>query len=100
MNKLGGSDYETARDRLRTVMIAAAIACVGSLLTPQSFISLKLFLTIATILLFVTMLFIIVRGCRCPHCGKIIFMGALSATHCHRCKRSLTTGKKQKKSKR
>ena len=100
MNKLGGSDYETARDRLRTVMIAAAIACVGSLLTPQSFISLKLFLTIATILLFVTMLFIIVRGCRCPHCGKIIFMGALSATHCPRCQRSLTTGKKQKKSKR
>ena len=81
-------------------MIAAAIACVGSLLTPQSFLSLKLFLTIATILLFVTMLFIIVRGCRCPHCGKIIFMGALSATHCPRCKRSLTTGKKQKKSKR
>ena len=100
MNKLGGSDYETARDRLRTVMIAAAIACVGSLLTPQSFLSLKLFLTIATILLFVTMLFIIVRGCRCPHCGKIIFMGALSATHCPRCKRSLTTGKQQKKSKR
>ena len=100
MNKLGGSDYETARDRLRTVMIAAAIACVGSLLTPQSFLSMRLFLTIATILLFVTMLFIIVRGCRCPHCGKIIFMGALSATHCPRCKRSLTTGKKQKKSKR
>ena len=98
MNKLGGSDYETARDRLRTVMIAAAIACVGSLLTPQSFLSLKLFLTIATILLFVTMLFIIVRGCRCPHCGKIIFLGALAATYCPRCKRSLMTGKKQKKS--
>ena len=100
MGKLGGSDYDTARDRLRTVMIAAAIFCVGSLLTPESFVSLKLFLTIATILLFGTMVFIIVRECRCPHCGKIIFMGALSATHCPRCKRSLTTGKKYKKSKK
>ena len=100
MGKLGGSDYDTARDRLRTVMIAAAIFCVGSLLTPESFVSLKLFLTIATILLFGTMVFIIVRECRCPHCGKIIFMGALSATHCPRCKRSLTTGKKFKKSKK
>ena len=100
MGKLGGSDYDTARDRLRTVMIAAAISCVGSLLTPESFVSLKLFLTIATILLFATLVFIIIRDCRCPHCGKIIFMGALSATHCPRCKRSLTTGKKYKKSKK
>ena len=97
MNKLGGSDYETARDRLRTVMIAAAIACVGSLLTPQSFLSLKLFLTIATILLFVTMLFIIVRGCRCPHCGKRILTGVLVVKVCPKCKRSLTTGKKVKR---
>lgn len=100
MSKLGGSDYESARSRLRTVMIASAVACAGSLLTPQDYLSLKMFFTVATILLFATVAYIIVRECRCPHCGKIIFMGALSATHCPRCKRSLTTGKKQKKSRR
>ena len=100
MSNLGGSNYDAARSRLRSVMIASAVACAASLLTPQTYISLKLFFTIATILLFATDVFIIVRGCRCPHCGKVIFMGALSATHCPRCKRSLTTGKKQKKSKR
>ena len=100
MSNLGASNYESARSRLRTVMIAAAMACAGSLLTPQSFLSLKLFFTVATVILFGTMIFIIVRECRCPHCGKIIFMGALSATHCPRCKRSLTTGKKQKKSRK
>ena len=100
MNNLGGSNYESACSRLRTVMIAAALSCAGSLLTPQDFLSLKLFFTIATILLFATIVFIIVRECRCPHCGKIIFMGALSVTHCPRCKRSLTTGKKYKKSKK
>ena len=100
MSNLGASNYESARSRLRTVMIAAAMACAGSLLTPQSFLSLKLFFTVATVILFGTMIFIIVRECRCPHCGTIIFMGALSATHCPRCKRSLTTGKKQKKSRK
>ena len=100
MSKLGESDYESARSRLRTVMIASAVACAGSLLTPQSFIQLKMFFTVATLILFATIVYIIVRECRCPHCGKIIFMGALSATHCPRCKRSLTTGKKQKKSRR
>lgn len=98
MANLGGNSYEMAKKRLRTVMIAAAMACVGSLLTPADYLPLKLFFTIATILLFATLVFIIVRECRCPHCGKIIFFGALSATHCPRCKRSLTTGKKQKKS--
>ncbi len=100
MNKLGASSYDAARSRLRTVMIAAAASCVGSLLTPQSFLPLKLFFTVATILLFATMVFLIVRECRCPHCGKIIFLGALSATHCPRCRRSLTTGKKYRKSKK
>ncbi len=100
MNDLGGSNFESARARLRTVMIASALSCAGSLLTPQSYLPLKLFFTIATVMLFATVVLIIVRECRCPHCGKIIFMGALSATHCPRCRRSLTTGKKQKKSKR
>ena len=99
MANLGRSDYETAKGRLRTVLIAAALACAGSLLTPQGYLQLKLFFTVATIILFATTLYIIVRECRCPHCGKIIFIGALSATHCPRCRRSLTTGKKQKKSK-
>ena len=97
MSNLGGNNYEAARGRLRTVMLGAVLSCAGSLLTPQSFLSLKLFFTVATVLLFAVIVWIIVRECRCPHCGKIIFMGALSATHCPRCKRSLTTGKKRKK---
>ena len=100
MSNLGESNYETARGRLRTVMLASAVSCAVSLLTPQSYLPVKMFFTIATVLLFITLIYIIVRECRCPHCGKIIFFGALSATHCPRCKRSLTTGKKQKKSKR
>ncbi len=98
MNSLGGNSYELAKGRLRSIMIGAACACAGSVLTPQSYLPLKMFFTIATIILFVFTVYTIVHDCRCPHCGKIIFFGALNATHCPRCRRSLTTGKKQKKS--
>lgn len=100
MSDLGGNSYEQAKGRLRTVMLGAILACAGSLLTPQSFLTLKLFFTVATVALFVVTVYIILHDCRCPHCGKIIFLGALSATHCPRCRRSLTTGKKQKKSRK
>ena len=99
MSKLGGNSYELAKGRLRTIMIAAVLACAGSLLTPQSYLPMKMFFTIATVVVFGFLVYTIVHDCRCPHCGKIIFLGALSATHCPRCRRSLTTGKKQKKSK-
>ena len=52
----------------------------------------------ATLILFIATVVIIVRECRCPHCGKVIFLGVLAVTSCPKCKRSLTTGKKVKKS--
>ena len=100
MSDLGGNSYEQAKGRLRTVMLGAILACAGSLLTPQAYLPLKLFFTVATIVLFAATVYIILHDCRCPHCGRIIFLGALSATHCPRCRRSLTGGKKQKKSRR
>lgn len=98
MNTLGASNYESARKRLRTVLISAAVTATASVLTPAAYSQFKLAVTFATLLLFAAVIVVIVRDCRCPHCGKIIFLGALSATHCPRCKRGLTSGKKQKKS--
>ena len=37
-------------------------------------------------------------ACRCPNCGKVIFLGVLAVNTCPRCKRSLVTGNKVKKS--
>lgn len=36
--------------------------------------------------------------CRCPYCGKRIVSGVLVVKVCPKCKRSLATGKKVKKS--
>lgn len=98
MRNLGASNYETARDHLRKVMIAAAVFCVLGVAIPAAYGLFKLAAMVITVILFIVMVYIICTECRCPHCGKIIFLGALAATYCPCCKRSLMTGKKQKKS--
>lgn len=100
MNSLGGNAYEAACARLKKILIASAVCALLSVLLPSAYPAARLAATLATLLLFVAAIVVILRDCRCPHCGKTIFFGALSATVCPHCKRSLKTGKKLKKSKK
>ena len=52
----------------------------------------------ATLLLFIAIIYFAVKYCRCPNCGKVIFIGVLAVDACPRCKRNLVTGRKMKKS--
>ncbi len=87
------------RDLCKKSMLSAAACCVLSVLGQWISPAVQVLFGGATIILFITTIVIIVRQCRCPHCGKIIFLGVLAVTACPNCKRSLTTGKKVKKSK-
>lgn len=100
MNPLGASAYEAACGRLKKLLIASAVCVLFSVLIPNAYPIAKLAATLSTLLLFISALVVIVRDCRCPHCGKVIFLGALAATVCPRCKRSLRTGNKLKKSRK
>ncbi len=87
------------REMCKKTMFSALGCCilsvVGKFINPY----MQIFFTGATLILFVMTIVIIVRQCRCPHCGKIIFLGVLAVTACPKCKRNLTTGKKVRKSK-
>ena len=98
MHNLNTGNYETARTHLKSVLIAAAIFCAMSALIPASLAIFKLACMLITVILFCITIYVICSECKCPHCGIIIFFGALRATSCPRCKRNLMTGKKQKKS--
>ena len=84
---------------VKKTMISTAVCCVLSVLAQFFSQSLVALFGGATLILFIATVVIIVRECRCPHCGKVIFLGVLAVTSCPKCKRSLTTGKKVKKSK-
>ena len=53
----------------------------------------------ATLILFIAIIYIDIKYCRCPNCGKVILLGVLAIDACPRCKRSFTTGKRVKKGK-
>ena len=92
------NNFTYGRDLVKKLVIAAAVACVLGLLT-QSNQTLQLIFVVASTLVFVYAIYVIIKFCRCPSCNKVIFFGLLAAKTCPRCKRSLTTGQKVKKSK-
>ena len=92
------NDFVYGRDRVKYMVIAAVVSCVLSLVVSFN-PNLQLVFTVLTIVLFVASIYTMVKYCRCPSCGKIIFLGVLTIKVCPRCKRSLITGKKVKKSK-
>ena len=85
---------ELCKKTMVSTLVCAVLSLIGRSINPY----MQIFFTGATLILFVATIVIIVRECRCPHCGKIIFLGVLAVTACPKCKRNLTTGKKVKKS--
>lgn len=77
------------------VIISVVLALASLLLFPEGSVN-KLITVIASIVCFISTIVIIYKFCRCPYCGKRIFMGVLVVTHCPACKRNLKTGKKNK----
>ena len=93
------NDFVYGRRILKGAMAAAVVCCLATLIVPNGS-SLYLTFLVLTLAAFAMAAVVIYKYCRCPHCGKVIFLGVLSITTCTRCKHDLITGKKVKKSKR
>lgn len=91
------NDFTYGRERVKKFLLAAVVCCALSLFLPQ-YSALQLGIMALTILSFITAIITVIKYCRCPKCGKIIFLGVLRITSCPRCRHNLTTGKKTKKS--
>ena len=92
------NDFAYGKDLLKKIIIGAAVFCVLALIT-QSNPTIQAVFSLLTVACFVAAVIVDVKFCRCKHCGKVVFLGVLTITSCPRCKRSLMTGKKVKKSK-
>ena len=92
------NDFVYGRDRLRILLISTAVGAALSLLSPQ-YSWVQVIVMCLTVVLFVTSLALIFKYCRCPNCGKVIFLGVMAVTACPRCHRNLVTGKKVKSGK-
>ena len=86
------------RELLKKILVAALLTSVLSIVGRAFNPTMQLLFSGVTVILFVWAVFVVVRQCRCPYCGKIIFLGVLAVKTCPKCRRDLTSGKKVKKS--
>ena len=97
--KVYENDFVYGRELMKKVLIAAVIFCVATIITKAN-PTLNIACFVLAILSFVAVIYIDVKYCRCPHCGRVIFLGVLAVESCRKCRYNLITGKKVKKSKR
>ena len=98
MKKVHENSFVQGRELTKKLVIATCIGCALSLVfmmtgnAPMQF-ALIAFTTVGM----VATIYVMVKFCVCPHCGKHITMGLLAIDTCPRCHRNLVTGKKGKK---
>ena len=63
------NDFVYGRERLRILLIATAIGCALSFLTPQ-YTYVQVACMCMTVVLFVTSIALIFKYCRCPNCHR------------------------------
>ncbi len=93
------SGFTRGRELLKKLLIGDLVSAVLAMITRSNPMMMGLFSGL-TLLLFGAIIYIDVKYCRCPNCGKVILLGVLAIDACPRCKRNLVTGKKVKKSRR
>ena len=97
MKKTYENTFVQGRELTKKLIIATVISCVMSIVCEQIGSPVQPLFFWLTVLIFAAVIYVMVKYCRCPHCGKRIMFGVLKITVCPSCRRSLITGKKAKK---
>lgn len=90
--------FDKARNLVKLLLAMCLVFCLAGLFTSgTSFAAVS---TVMSLLFFVVSFVVIALYCKCPNCGKHIYLGLFKAVNCPRCKRNLITGAKSKGKKR
>ena len=90
------NSFVRGRELLKKLLVGDILAALISAFSRSTPGVMAVF-TFATLVLFVAIIYVALKFCRCPKCGKRILLGVLAVENCPRCKHNLTTGKKMKK---
>lgn len=94
-----GNDFQYGQSRVKTLIYAGVGCALLALVCGLFSKTIESVLMIVTLVIIAWAFVVLFRYCKCPHCGHRIVFGVLAVTTCPACRRSLTTGKKVKKSK-
>lgn len=95
--KTYGNSFVESRELAKKLAAATVISGAASFIAGGADSGIQFWLLAFTLVLCAVTVYIIVRYCRCPYCGKHILVGVLKVKACPACRRNLETGKKAKK---
>lgn len=92
--------FSKAASFSKTLMLISVVLCVlGLTMTGAEMTTIRTAASLTAMVLIIIAVAVVLRYCRCPHCGKRIFFGVAKVKYCPNCRRDLETGKKVSKKK-
>ena len=92
-----GYTFEYGQKLAKYLIGFAVVVCVSSVLFMPKGSLLQTISALMGLALLAATVYVTIKYCRCPHCGKRIVAGVFAVKNCPACHRSLVTGKKIRK---
>ena len=92
--------FDKAKNLVMFMLVMCIIVCVGSIIANDFSLELANMFGLLSALFFILAIIVIAVFCKCPHCGKRIFLGLFKYKTCPNCRHDLVTGEKTKGKKR
>lgn len=88
--------FDRARNLVKLLLVLCVVLCVTGVAMTNTGNAFASYSGIISIVCFVLAFVVVILYCRCPYCGKVIYLGLFKAVSCPHCRRNLTTGAKTK----
>ena len=92
--------FDKARNLVKLLLAMCIVFGIVSIAVNGTDSVMALYAPILSFVFFVLAFVVIFLYCRCPNCGKRVYLGLFKAMNCPRCRRNLITGEKSKGKKR
>ena len=89
-------NFDRARNLVKFLLVFCLALGLAGIITADTGMAYSVYFALASMLCFVLAFVVIVLFCKCPYCGKVVYLGLFKATHCPKCRRSFETGVKKK----
>ena len=88
--------FDRARNLVKFLLALCVMFGVVGVITNGNGTVLPMYSAVLSLACFVLSFVVIFLFCKCPYCGKVVYLGLFKATHCPTCRRSFETGATKK----
>lgn len=92
--------FDKARNLVTFMLVMCIVSCVGSIIANDTSVETASLFGLLSAFFFFLAFVVVALFCKCPNCGKHIYLGLFKAEYCPKCNRHLITGEKARGKKR